>query len=202
MKSTYILLIMNLALCSCANSQEKNYRLAGGPCEGCEAVFEYGDRKLTATDTLPDFESAQQQLLLTGTIYESDGKSPAEGVILYIHHTNPEGIYPVRGDESGWGKRHGYLRGWIKTGKDGRYEFYTQMPGTYPDRSQPAHIHPYLLEPDGKYYWVDTYFFEGDPLLTAEHLREGSRGGSSGVVRPQYQNDLAVVQRDFYLGVD
>lgn len=202
MKSPKFLLIIGLVLSSCANSQEPHYRLAGGPCEGCEAVLEYGDVKLNPTDTLPDFELAQKKLLLTGTIFESDRKTPAEGVILYIHHTNAEGIYPTRGDETGWGKRHGYLRGWIKTGKDGRYQFFTQMPGTYPDRSEPAHIHPFILEPDGKYYWVDTYFFEGDPLLTEKHRREGSRGGSPGVVSPVSRGSIAVVERDFYLGVE
>jgi len=43
-------------------------RLVGGPCEGCEAVFEWGERQLTPTDTLPDFDSTPQKLLLSGTI--------------------------------------------------------------------------------------------------------------------------------------
>ena len=184
---------------SCANSQEKNPHLAGGPCEGCEAVLEFGDRKLDNKDTLPEFEAAKNKLKLSGTIYKPDG-TPAEGVILYIHHTNAAGIYPTSGDEEGWGKRHGYLRGWIKTGKDGKYTFYTQVPGTYPSRTDPAHIHPYILEPDGKYYWLETLHFEGDALLTKKHINKNPRGTSTGVLKPVQEGNIKSATVDFVLG--
>ena len=186
-------------LFSCARSQQKKeYRLVGGPCEGCEAVLEY-KAELNAIDTLPEFTSAENKLKLTGTIYEADAKIPAEDVILYIHHTNAEGVYPTKGNEEGWEKRHGYLRGWIKTGKDGRYTFYTQVPGSYPDRTNPAHIHPFILEPDGSYYYLSAYFFEGDTLLTKDHQEDPPRGGD-GIVKLQQGEEMALVERDFVLG--
>ena len=114
-----------------STSLQADRELVGGPCEGCEAVFEYGDRELEPVARLPRFAESESPLKVTGTIYEANGQTPAEGVILYIHQTNEEGIYPKRGDETGWGRRHGYLRGWIKTGPDGRYTFYTVKPGTY-----------------------------------------------------------------------
>lgn len=187
-------------LFSCARSQEnKEHRLVGGSCEGCEAVLEYGEQDLNAVDTLPEFDSAGNKLKVTGTIYKEDGKTPAENVILYIHHTNAEGIYPTKGDEKDWAKRHGYLRGWIKTGSDGRYTFYTQVPGSYPDGRNPAHIHPIILEPDGKYYYLSGYFFEGDPLLTSDHMEDPPRGGN-GVVRLKQTDGMALIERDFILG--
>ncbi|MHA6279383.1 dioxygenase family protein [Salinimicrobium sp. CAU 1759] len=198
-KSSAILFLF-LLLTSCANSQEASPQLVGGPCEGCEAVLEYGDKELDAVDTLPEFESAANKLKLTGTIYEPDGKTPAAGVIIYINHTNAKGIYPTRGDEEGWAKRHGYLRGWAKTGKDGKFTFYTQVPGEYPSRNSPAHIHPYILEPNGKYYWMETYFFEGDELLSNEHISSNPRGGTSGVVELREQDGMKVIERDFILG--
>ncbi len=186
-------------LFSCARSQQKKeYRLVGGPCEGCEAVLEY-KAELNAIDTLPEFTSAENKLKLTGTIYEADAKTPAEDVILYIHHTNAEGVYPTKGNEEGWEKRHGYLRGWIKTDKDGRYTFYTQVPGSYPDRTNPAHIHPFILEPDGSYYYLSAYFFEGDTLLTKDHQEDPPRGGD-GIVKLQQGEEMALVERDFVLG--
>lgn len=189
-----------LLMGSCANSQERDPRLVGGPCEGCEAVLEYGNQNLNATDTLPGFEQAEQKLLLTGLIYETDGKTPAEDVILYIHHTNAEGIYPTNGDEKAWGKRHGYLRGWIKTGKDGKYSFYTQIPGSYPSRTEPAHIHPFILEPDGKYYYLETLHFEGDPFLTDNNNNKNPRGTSSGILKPVQQGAMKIATIDFVLG--
>lgn len=190
---------MAFILFSCARSQESKPRLIGN-CEGCEAVFEYGNEELDATDTLPGFEEAEKRLKLSGTIYEPDGETPAEGVVLYIHHTNAAGIYPTKGDEENWAKRHGYIRGWIKTGPDGTFTFYTQVPGSYPTGDNPAHIHPYILEPNGNYYWLESYFFEGDPLLQPEHLEEDPRGGSSGKVVLEREKDMYHVQRDFILG--
>lgn len=176
-------------------------RLAGGPCEGCEAVFEYGDKKLAPVDTLPDFNDKGPKLKVTGTIYQNDGKTPAEGVILYIYHTDQSGRYATRGNETGWARRHGYIRGWVKTGKDGKYTFYTLKPGTYPDRSMPAHIHPIILEPNGKYYWLGSYHFEDDPLLTEkERSPRSPRGGSSGLLSLRKEGDLRVGVRDIILG--
>ena len=199
MGNKLIILISLVFLISCAKSQEnKDYKLVGGPCEGCEAVLEYKG-SLNAVDTLPDFASAENKLKITGTIYQKDGKTPAEDVVLYIHHTNAAGVYPTRDNEEGWARRHGYLRGWIKTGKDGIFTFYTQVPGSYPDRETPAHIHPYILEPDDRYYYLSGYFFEDDPLFTKEHMENPPRG-SRGLVKLKKEGKYTVIERDFVLG--
>jgi len=182
------------------NEKDQTYRLIGG-CEGCEAIFEFGDKELFPVDTLPDFDEEGPKLKVTGTIYLMDGKTPAAGVILYVYHTDQTGVYPTHGDETGWGRRHGYIRGWIRTGNDGRYTFYTLKPGTYPSRSAAAHIHPIILEPDGKYYWLGSYLFDDDPLLTeAEKYPKSPRGGSSGIMTLHKQDGILVGERDIILG--
>ena len=171
-------------------------RLVGGPCEGCEAVFEYGERSLSPVDTLPAFDMYGPSLKITGIIYESDGETPAAGVILYVYHTNPAGEYETRGDETGWGRRHGFIRGWIKTGADGRYTLYTAKPGSY--GRNPAHIHPTILEPDGKYYYIAEYLFEGDPKL--EGFDHASERGGPGILEPKESGGMLVAERDIILG--
>ena len=199
--ATVILIIL---LQTCINSQkqnENNFRLVGGPCEGCEAVFEYGERVLSAIDTLPDFNREGPKLKVTGTIFQPDGKTPAENVILYVYHTDQDGIYPTKGNEKEWARRHGYLRGWLRTGADGKYTFYTLKPGIYPSGNAPAHIHATILEPDGKYYWIEEYLFEDDPLLSSEErLRSSPRGGSPGILDLTDENNLLVGKRDIILG--
>jgi protocatechuate 3,4-dioxygenase beta subunit len=197
-----LILIIYLFFCGIPlNQDEENYILVGGPCEGCEAVFEYGERELFPVDTLPDFNNNGPKLKLTGTIYKSDGITTVKNVILYIYHTDQNGIYPAKGNETGWAKRHGYIRGWIKTNSDGKYTFYTLKPGTYPSRSAPAHIHPVILEPDGKYYWIEEYLFEDDPLLTKKDISKTSpRGGSSGILSLKKEGDFWVGDRDIILG--
>jgi protocatechuate 3,4-dioxygenase beta subunit len=196
-------LFLTLLIASCAKSQNRNQensRLVGGPCEGCEAIFEYGDKKLTPVDTLPDFDDSGPRIKLTGTIYQSDGKTPAKDVILYIYHTDQGGVYAKRGDETGWGRMHGYIRGWIKTDKDGRYTFYTLKPGVYPNRAAPAHIHPIILEPSGRYYWLDAYHFEGDPLLTEREINPSNHRGVVGLLTLEKEGDIWVGNKDIILG--
>ena len=202
MKERCMILILFVLLSSCGNSQNPvSMQLVGGPCEGCEAIFEYGDKKLIAIDTLPDFLEEGPKIKVTGTIYQNDGTTPAENVILYIYHTDQLGIYATIGWETGWAKRHGYIRGWVKTDKDGKYSFYTLKPGVYPSRSSPAHIHPTILEPGGKYYWFGSYHFDGDTLLTKNEINPKSpRGGSSGLLFLKMEGDIWVGSRDFILG--
>lgn len=177
----------------------QNATLVGGPCEGCEAVLDYGNRNLTPVDTLPGFAENEPKIKVTGTIYENDGVTPAKDVILFVHHTNREGKYPKRGDEKGWERQYGYIHGWVKTGADGKYTFYTFRPGSY--SRNPAHIHPLILEPNGKYYWLGSYFFDDDPLLGREQRNpESPRGGSSGVVSLEKEDGIWVGRRDFILG--
>lgn len=188
-----ILLLLYLMIQNLSFSQGT---LVGGPCQGCEAVFEYEDQELMPTDTLPGFKENDLKLRITGTIYEDDKKTPAENVILYIYHTNREGEYATRGDEKGWGRRHGYIRGWIKTGADGKYTFFTFKPGSY--SSNPAHIHPTILEPNGKYYYIDEIRFKGDPNL--DNARKYENRGGSGIVELKESNGMLVAERDIILG--
>jgi protocatechuate 3,4-dioxygenase, beta subunit len=197
MKRFIISIFLALIISSCSKPQ----KLVGGPCEGCEAVFEYGIRTLTNSDTLPGFNEQGTKIKITGTIYKPDGRTPAGGVILYVYHTNSGGIYETRGNETGWGIRHGFMRGWIKTDKNGEYSFYTIKPGSYPDWSSPAHIHATILEPDGKYYWIQDYHFADDTLLSERELSpENPRGGSSGLIELTKINNILTGKRDIILG--
>lgn len=201
------LVLLVPAACSGQNNQaqeaavKQQAAVIGGPCEGCEAIYEYGDKKLIPVDTLPDFSKGETPLKITGTILQSDGVTPAAGVIMYVYHTNQEGIYPTRGGERGWGRRHGYLRGWIKTGADGKYTFYTQRPGAYPSRNAPAHIHVTLKEPGKNEYYIDDFLFADDPLLQHQPPGKNPKGGA-GLVTLTKEGGLWVARRDIVLGLN
>ncbi len=181
---------------------QESQPLVGGRCEGCEAIFEYGDRVLTPADTLPLFNKTAPKLKLTGTVFQRDGKTPAADVILYIYHTNRGGVYQKAGDETGWATRHGFIRGWVKTDSTGRYTFYTFRPGSYPNRRAPEHIHLTVKEPGTNEYYMEDFLFDDDPLLTtAERARLRGRGGS-GIVTPVQSGEIFVVKRDIILGLN
>jgi protocatechuate 3,4-dioxygenase beta subunit len=114
-----------------------------------------------------------ERLVITGTVYRKDGRTPAPGVVIYAYHTNAEGIYPTRGDETGNARRHGYLRGWVKTDGQGRYRFSTIRPGSYPSRMSAAHIHMTVREPGREEVSIKETLFEGDPLLNEREREHG-----------------------------
>ncbi|WP_445908614.1 dioxygenase family protein [Yeosuana sp.] len=195
-------LLLALWVCTSCNAQTKNSttKLIGGGCEGCEAIYEYGDKKLTTIDTLPEFQNNEPKLRIKGTVFKKDGKTPAEDVIIYIYHTNRQGIYETKGNEKGWAKRHGFIRGWIKTGKDGKYTFYTFRPASYPDRSEPEHIHLTVKEPDKNEYYLDDYLFDDDPILTQSKRDKLNNRGGSGIMKPIRENGMLTIERNIILG--
>ena len=145
MKALYILSItLVISFCSCSqnnsrfqvnNKPSPNEIKVGGRCEGCEAIYEspvsFG--LLNEVDTLPDFNEKGPKIEISGTIYQQDGKTAAKDVVLYIYHTDQKGLYSKKGNEKGWAKHHGYIRGWVKTDINGFYKFYTLVPASYPN---------------------------------------------------------------------
>ncbi len=204
MRKLINILILLITVTSC-QSQTKNIdskKIVGGPCQGCEAIFEYGNKKLTATDTLPDFERTEPKLKLVGTVFQNDGKTPAADVILYVYQTDRKGIYATQGNEKGWAKRHGYIRGWIKTDKTGKYTFYTFRPVAYPNGMEPEHIHITVKEPTKNEYYIDSVFFNDDPLLTQKERSELNNRAGSGIVKPVLIDGILTVNRDIILGLN
>ncbi|HZB43949.1 MAG TPA: hypothetical protein VE360_01825 [Pyrinomonadaceae bacterium] len=102
-------------------------------------------------------------LLVSGRIYGPDGKTPLEGVTLYVYHTDNTGLYP--GDGINPAPR---LRGWMKTDREGRYEFRTIKPASYPNSSNPEHVHTKASGPGFAERWLDNFWFEDDPLIPSD----------------------------------
>lgn len=200
--------LTTLAGCAQGNSQNKNQHKneikVGGACEGCEAIYEspVPFEDLPNMVWLPDWKQDGNTLAVNGVVYKPDG-TPAPGVIIYIYHTDQTGIYPTKGDEKGWGKRHGYIRGWMKTNDKGEYKFFTLRPAAYPGRKDPAHIHVTIKEPGKSEYYIDEYVFDDDPLLTPEQRQKAENRGGSGIlmIKPYYVGRKSLKsERNIYLG--
>ncbi len=160
-----------------------------------------------AVDTSAGWKVNGQKILLTGTVYEANGTTPAKGALLYYYHTNPQGVYevapgePLNMPKNALGQTHGYMRGWIQTGADGTYEIYTVLPGSYPSRKEPAHVHISVKEPHVETpYYLDDFVFDHDPLLTSKERNQLENRGGSGVIRFVHHENLWVGERDIYLG--
>ena len=141
MKKYLGIILLIFVTISCKGQSNDNIeKNVGGPCQDCEAVFDFNilNIKPKATDTLPGFKNNEPKIKITGTALKKDGKTPAENVLLYIYHTDKNGIYQPSEKPIGWEKIHGQYREWLKTGKNGKFTFYTFRPAAYPKVQEPV----------------------------------------------------------------
>lgn len=128
---------------------------------------------------LADSSGKGEPMIISGTIFKTDGKTPAPNVLVYFYHTNPEGLYGRRGEP-----RHGRFRGWMLTNERGNYEFSTIKPASYPNSTVSSHVHMTVTGKDFKEDWIDSILFEGDRFLTVQDRNEaGKRGGFNPILK-------------------
>ena len=169
-------------------------------CEGCEGVFETDHALLGPRARIGPANEPGEPLRIVGTVYRLDGRTPAAGVVLYAYQTNAQGFYANGTNYSEWSRRHGSLRGWIRTGADGAYAFDTIQPAPYPRDTLPAHIHLTVLEPRRRPFWIDDIVFEGTFGVTAEYRQSMIEQGGNGILRLSRASDgVAVARRDIVL---
>jgi len=160
-------------------SNRASDEVVGDYCDGCEAMYEGMPplSQITSVVDIPAKEESGERLVIKGSVYKPDGVTAARDIILYIWHTDARGYYsPAPGQRHG--RRHGHLRGWLKTDADGFFQINTIRPAPYPGENIPAHLHILVKEPGKTLYYIDEVWFDDDPLVTPV-LREkaGKRGG-------------------------
>jgi len=195
------MIAISIQITGCSQSNNTTKKIGGG-CEGCEVIFAspVAFEKLNWVDTLPDFNEAGPKLIISGTVYKSDGKTPAKDIVVYFYHTDQTGHYTNKYNEKGYAGRNGYIKGWIKTNAKGEYKIYTLKPAAYPGTNIPAHIHPVIKEPNKNEYYIDEYLFEGDPFLTSSQRNKQELRGGSGIISLEKKDNMLYGKRNIILG--
>lgn len=189
--------------CHAQRKQSPATRLVGGGCDGCEGIYEGMPQLLSSQTEIASTAEPGERMEISGHIYQMDGKTPAPNVILYVYHTDAKGYYSPAPDATNIARRHGHLRGWLKTNESGEYKFTTIKPAPYPSGDNPAHIHPILKEPDKNEYYIDEYLFDDDPLLTRERRARLENRGGSGIIHLVKRTDgVWTGKRDIVLGLN
>lgn len=183
--------------------QIDNKKLVGGGCDGCELMYVGMPKSITAIDTSAGWTEKGQKLLITGTVYKLGGKIPAPNVVIYYWQTDNNGYYSPREGMDERAKRHGHIRGWVKSDENGKYSIYTIRPTPYPNRDAPAHIHTSIKEPNIKdEYYIDAFVFDDDKLLTGEKRKAHKNRGGSGILRVLIDKNMQIAEHNIILGLN
>ena len=142
-------------------------RLSKVAAEGSPANVPW--KIVTVSDSEPG-----EPLIVSGTIYSPDGRTPLPGIDLYVYQTDATGVYTT----SGGNNRNTRIHGLMRSGADGRYEFRTIKPASYPGTRISAHIHAYVSGPGYPEYWIDEFIFDTDPFVTDEVRSKFAGNGS------------------------
>ncbi|WP_179344974.1 peptidase associated/transthyretin-like domain-containing protein [Winogradskyella ursingii] len=160
-------------------------------------IYDYLGQKISNTATIPDFQSKSDQLKITGTIYKSDGVTPAKNVVLYIEQADEHGDFDLRNEKE---NRYVYNRAWIKTNEDGKYTFYTYVPGNDRRFNQFQQIFPVVIDENQNTYEIGTYLFDQDPLLSrACRKKIAKKDDPTRILKLQKVESLFTAKRDIVL---
>lgn len=177
--------------------------LIGGRCDGCELMFAGMPAVMDAVDTSASWQDGTSRILVKGSVFKLDGKTPARDVIVYYYHTDKDGLYAPQPGMNEQARRHGHLRGWVKTDDQGHYAIYTNRPASYPNSRAFAHIHVFIKEPDLEHpYYIDEFVFNDDPLLTAADRKRASKRGGDGILFLKQGAGMRVADHDIILGLN
>jgi protocatechuate 3,4-dioxygenase beta subunit len=160
-------------------------------------IYDRAEAQLRNTDTIPEFRSKTNKLKLTGTIYQSDGVTPAKDVILFIEQPDEDGDFDLRrsGDA-----RYVFHRSWVKTDVDGRYTFYTFVPGNDRRYNQMQQIYPIIKETSKPEVQLESLLFNDDPLLTKRcRKRLAKKGKTQRILTTTKENGILVAKKDIVL---
>jgi catechol 1,2-dioxygenase len=118
-------------------------------------------------------------LVVSGTVYGPDCRTPLRGALLDVWQADHRGQYDIQEPASLAERTPFRLRGRLLTDARGRYEIETILPGRYPippglpgleqhaGRTRPAHVHVLVMHP--LYGPLTTQlYFRGDPYLAGD----------------------------------
>src|SRR5262245_13214170 len=114
-------------------------------------------------------EEPGEALTFGGRVLDYQGRALAKAAVV-AYNADRAGLHVPPNS----GTRVPRLRGVSVTDELGRFRFSTVRPGPYPSGSEPARIHLVVTAPAHRPRFV-TYWFEGDPLITAAKREKATR---------------------------
>lgn len=132
-----------------------------------------------ARSRLASADEPGERLLLAGTVFSADCRTPLAAALIEVWQANHMGAYDTNKPANFTETTSFHLRGMLETNAKGQYEIETVMPGRYPippglpglekysGLTRPAHIHFRVIESLHVPLTTQLYF-KGDPHLAGD----------------------------------
>jgi protocatechuate 3,4-dioxygenase beta subunit len=120
-------------------------------------------------------------LIIRGTIFKPDGRTPAPHVVVHAYHRDREGFDFGPNDRALTTWR---LQGWAQTDDSGRFEFRTVRPAPDHMGRDGAHVHFTVESRELGRQWAPTLYFSDDPPRSGKEIAESADAGEFAWVRP------------------
>lgn len=212
-KFTFAILCFCVLMLSCGQTaidknkdlQSKNALSKKDTCEGPDANINCSfiniPDSITPVMNIAPKEEPGERLIITGKVYRQNGSTPFEGVLIYAYHTDNDGLYSKKGNETGAQKFHGHLHGWCKTDSNGHYEIHSIRPSRYPGNTAPAHIHSAIkITETSEPVYINDFVFSDDALVNENYLKRLNPFSGSGVIELRKNSEgLWIGERDIVL---
>lgn len=136
------------------------------------------EREASAKIVIAATDEPGERLVVSGRVFGPDGRTPLSNASLYVYQTDRDGVYSKPVNSSRTPRLHGTL----KTDAEGRYEYSTVKPGSYPNTRNPAHIH-YEVNAPGYKERIFEIVFDDDPLVDQRIRAQAARDDSGFSIR-------------------
>ncbi len=138
----------------------------------------------------PDKEPGEP-MIVAGIVYASDGKTPLENIKIHVYHTDAKGIYSPDGNRA-----KSRIQGDMITNKEGKYQFLSIKPASYPNSRVPSHVH-YNVSGPGYPNQNFELRFVGDPYLSKRIVDRDKRQGRFNSIKEIIKGDDGIWRCNF-----
>jgi protocatechuate 3,4-dioxygenase beta subunit len=126
-----VIFVLGLQINCIGQTRFDKGKIVGGGCDGCELMYEGIPKAIPSISYSPGWDGPGTKLLITGKVYKDDCRTPQADVIIYYWPTDHNGSYSPGKNMNQKAKRHGHIRGWLKSDKGGNYSIYPNKPAPY-----------------------------------------------------------------------
>lgn len=179
MKTALVIALVTLAASSTPAAQDREFARAYERAQAAKPAT-VGSVSRIAAENEPG-----APLVINGRVYQADGRTPAAGVTVFAYQTDATGVYDVPSN----GPHSWRVKGWAVTDAEGRFQFRTIRPASYPNATVPQHVHLHLEGPNLPRRWTTELEFDDDPKMTTRNREMSRQAGMFGGVRPVTRRD-------------